>query len=1117
MLSIRKISIIARFEIKTLLRSWFFRIFAGLSLVILIFFDIAGITEVGEGIWLISGIPANIPLGNLYMLNIAQAIIAAFLATEFLKRDHKLDTTEVVYMRSMSNSDYVLGKTLGILIVFFLLNFLVLAIAAVMNLTNPTIAFDLQAYLIYPVIISLPTLIYILGLSFLLMILIRNQAVTIVVLLGYIATLLFYLGKKFYFLFDYMAFSFPLMKSDFVGFGNTLEMIAQRGIYFSLGCSFIFLTIILFKRLPQSRIMTRVSWVAMILLFAVAGLLVKFYMDPIYQGKRLRENMVTLNNQYADDPQVTVTHCDLNMIHRNEEIEVTARLRFVNSTETAIPEYLFTLNPGLEVLEVSRNDDSLSFERDLHLVRIQPDSHLLPGAEDSLILRYKGVIDDQASYLDIDESLRSGELRLDMLTVKREYSFVTPEYLLLTGELLWYPEAGVNYCSTIPGYHRTSFVNYTLTVSSDKHLEAFSQGQMTRVSDVSFRFVPENPLSRISLVIGKYVRQTITCDSVEYNLLTLEGHNYFEPYMNELGDTLIPVIRELKQDYEREIDLPYLFPRCSLVEVPIQFTSYPRFWTMSQETVQPEMIFLPEKGLPIWNADFKEGLDRQKRNAKRNNQVVSDKELQAKLLGQFIRAIITTGNEETWFYGENIGYGRSAYSIYPNYCNYVYNIKSESCPIVNMALESYLDQGAAKSNDFWSRNWRGLSDEERANLALQEKSFNQILLDPEENDVIYHVIRLKGFYLFTLLESKIGAEQFKKSLLSLLGEHSFESLELEKLGQAFQKEYSLDVQTQVDDWFKSDQLPGFLIGGLESYEFIDGDRTRYQVRFKASNPEPVEGLFMLSFRTGDSEGGYMYYGGYYSGPQGSDETASKIIYLEPGQAKEIGAVLDAQPRSLTINSVISQNIPSIIDFNFGENEVNRRASAFDGERILRSDFSFENPDEIIVDNEDPTFELVEAYTDSYLRKLVKEHSKTEEQKYTGVRWWRPPVNWQTITQSGFYGKYIRSAVYTKSGSGENKAIWKTPIEEEGFYDVYCHIGDATGVLYTDRNQQNAKYHFKVFHDEGIEETIMELQNSENGWNFLGTYFLSSDTAKVEMSNDSEGRLVVADAIKWVKQ
>ena len=241
----------------------------------------------------------------------------------------------------MSNSDYVLGKTLGILVVFFLLNFFVLAIAAVMNLVNPNIEFDVPAYFLYPAIISLPTLVYILGLSFLLMILIRNQAVTIVVLLGYIASILFYLGPKFHFLFDYMAFSFPLMKSEFVGFGNLSEIIMQRGIYFCLGFSFIFLTVILFKRLPQSRIMTRVSWVAMILLFVASGYLVKRYMDPISQGKQLRENMVMLNNQYVNDPQVTVTRCDLDLLHQNQEIEVTARLRFVNNTGAVIREYIF--------------------------------------------------------------------------------------------------------------------------------------------------------------------------------------------------------------------------------------------------------------------------------------------------------------------------------------------------------------------------------------------------------------------------------------------------------------------------------------------------------------------------------------------------------------------------------------------------------------------------------------------------------------------------------------------------------------------------------------------------------------------------------------------------------
>jgi hypothetical protein len=33
---------------------------------------------------------------------------------------------------------------------------------------------------------------------------------------------------------------------------------------------------------------------------------------------------------------------------------------------------------------------------------------------------------------------------------------------------------------------------------------------------------------------------------------------------------------------------------------------------------------------------------------------------------------------------------------------------------------------------------------------------------------------------------------------------------------------------------------------------------------------------------------------------------------------------------------------------------------------------------------------------------------------------------------------------------------------------------------------------------------------------LGRYYLSSDSAKVELTNQSSGRMVIGDAIRWVK-
>ena len=52
------------------------------------------------------------------------------------------------------------------------------------------------------------------------MLLLKNQALTFILLLGYIGLTLFYIQDKFYYLFDYMVYNLPLFKSTIVGFSN---------------------------------------------------------------------------------------------------------------------------------------------------------------------------------------------------------------------------------------------------------------------------------------------------------------------------------------------------------------------------------------------------------------------------------------------------------------------------------------------------------------------------------------------------------------------------------------------------------------------------------------------------------------------------------------------------------------------------------------------------------------------------------------------------------------------------------------------------------------------------------------------------------------------------------
>ena len=87
---------------------------------------------------------------------------------------------------------------------------------------------DWIAYLLYFLLISVPTLVFIIGLSIFLMLVLKNQALTFVILLGYIGLTVFYIEDKFYYLFDYMAYSLPLVKSTIVGFSNWEVILNHR-------------------------------------------------------------------------------------------------------------------------------------------------------------------------------------------------------------------------------------------------------------------------------------------------------------------------------------------------------------------------------------------------------------------------------------------------------------------------------------------------------------------------------------------------------------------------------------------------------------------------------------------------------------------------------------------------------------------------------------------------------------------------------------------------------------------------------------------------------------------------------------------------------------------------
>jgi hypothetical protein len=1140
MVFLHNIRTVAKYEATTLRRSWFFRLFSLGALFIFTIMNIGFFSPIGDENWELISIPSSVPLFNLYLLNIGQAIVVIFLAADFLKRDKKLDTNEVLYTRSMSNFEYVIGKTWGIIRLFVGLNIVILCIGMLMNIISKSMTIDFMSYISYILIISIPTIVFSLGLAFLLMSVIRNQALTFLILLGIAALDIFYMWFRMGFIFDYMAFGLPVFKSGMIGFDNLQLIINQRLMYFFLGMSLVLATILLFKRLPQSKFHTTLSSVFLVIFLAASVICGYNTYSDYKQGKDTRALAIETNRKFENRNFSSVVEAKIDFIHKGKSIEATANLKIINDNRDNLDHYLFSLNPTLNVLRVTSGGNELKFSRTNQMIDIDPEKILEPGKSDSLIISYAGTISESFCYPNYSDNPKLTPYRIAAMNVNKRQAFLDEKYVLLTPETYWYPVAALNYYPENPARIKIDFTRYTLQVKSERGLIAIAQGRMEAGAGYTV-FKPESPLTGLTLSIGNYRSDTLKVDSVKYITYYFPGHDYYKKDLKEIRDTLPNLVSGIMRELETSFSTKYPFKTLSLVEVPVQFYSYPRKNTQTRAEVQPAMVLLPEKLATIENAGFYKRFQRQKRRMARNNQVITDKELQVRIFNECIKNVFITGENYNYVNGVLVN-EPLRYRMGPSFYFFKNNFYSKEYPVINAVFESHLQHLAQTESDKGFREDFGmLSDNDKANLILQKTSFRDLLSKNPSGDTTRTVLTVKGDWLFNLLRSKSGMEEFKSWFSGYLEKNRFKNVDILAFNADVKARFGFDFYPYLNDWFNGKDQPGFLFSGLKANEIIVGERSRYQVSFIASNPEPVAGLFNVAFRTGgpnsiisrklivDNAQGQSGGGGNSSislqGRGMEADDISRIIFLAPHEAKRIGIVLDAQPRALLINTLFAQNIPGEVTLPVGEIPKSKGdTKEFSGEEILPALPSQFESSEIVVDNEDPGFISTRQNMTSPLKKLLG-IDRNKGKTYLQIRTWNIPEYWQPVVLSTYFGKYIRSAVYTRAGTGERSVAWKTVVKEPGYYDISCYVGKAVNRGSGSDNQEERQreespykdMHYKVYHSEGVEEITLDYENAEGEWNYLGRYYLRADTAKVVLTNKSSGRLVIGDAIRWVKQ
>ena len=1108
MILIHKILTIALYEMRTLLRSWFFRIFAGLAIIGIGIFNITANLIVVGAPFIYRALPASLPYTNLLILNLGQAIVAVFLASEFLKQDQKNDTVEVIYARSMTNAEYIFGKALGIMLVFFILNIIILVMGIAASFLSGDATQGIIEYLYYPLLISLPTLIYILGLSFFLMIITKNQAITFILLLGYIAISIFYLDTKFYQIFDFIAYQVPMMNSTITGFGDFNEILIHRGIYFFFGLGFIFFTISKLNRLPQSHRFTTFP-IYLSLLFMLAGTFSAYkYIDNKKQIIDFKRKMINLNNTYLNYPEVSVDSCSINLIHAGTQIEVTANMFIKNNYEYTIDTLIFSLNPSLKITLVEINNRSLPINREVQILKIVLPKGIMPNEGKLLTITYGGAINESTCFLDQNLEEYKDNFSFEIFRIKKRYSFLSRNFVLLTREALWYPIVGVGYSSVSPERYNSEFTHYSLLVNTTPKLTAISQGSMSIIEPGVYKFLPDVGLSQISLLIGNYISYSINVDSIDYSVFTIAGNDYYEEYFTDIVDSLPGIIRELKNEYETQIGFEYPFKRFSLAEVPIQFALNKHVWSLTSDAVQPEIIFYPEKGVVMEETDFKKRLNRTKKRMNRNKEEVSPEELQSRIFKRFTRGNFMAPFNERYMFEEM---DRNTLSLFPNYITFVTSLDSEEWPALNLSLQVYLKERYLNSVSSYRWFFTDLSNSEKINLKLKQNSlagFTKSPPNPDGNDEkisLPELIIAKGDQLFSVFRAKYGDKKFNSLLDKIVLSNRQKSFHLQTIDSAIIDEFNESIINDVNNWYYNSTLPGFLIKDIETYKVLKNEMTKYQIKFKVANPEDVDGIITINIELYDPN----------NQNRKSDDPPdfSKKIYIPSKSAKQIGFVFNAEPERMNIYTHISLNLPNNLIYDFGSFDETKKVATFDDVEDCELFDNLLVNGEIIVDNEDSLFSYYHKSKKSYLKALI-DSKKNPGHGFSRIRYWNPPSEWHKVLRSGYYGKYVRSAMYTRSDYEGRVAQWIAPINDNAYYDVYCHIEKIN--LNRGKNKKKSDYNFSVYHEGGVEKINLTDDDLENGWNYLGTYFITQSTAKVELSNKSVGSMVFADAIKWVE-
>ncbi|HEX9654213.1 MAG TPA: M1 family aminopeptidase [bacterium] len=1095
MQAIRIILTIAAVERTMLYRQAKFWVLAAIGLFFIIIFlvmmNVATFFENNfPGEFLLEGTDAYLAL---YFFSYVQAVLIIFVAGDFRKAEEHARLDQVMLSRPMTTANWVVGKYLGIVTALLLLNGFLLFLAAAGRIVKVIFAgtgFNILPFLEYFAIATIPSILFMTALMFLMVSILRIPALAMLFSLGYVASILFYFRHKFSGLLDYGAFFAPIFAGDFIGFGDIQMVLWQRLFFVLLAIALLGVAILLYPRLRQSVFSHRLTTIATGTCFAAAIGTALFMNQKTAAIENTRREDLAFQKEWLAQPLPQILHYsfDIKLGNTSKPLEIALKLAVRNPHEQPLGKLLFSLNNALRVSEGKwANGEAIVFEQKHQLLFLDiAERPLPPAGVDTLLLAYAGTVDADGFMLDRLPHVEGLIEKRDGPWTQGEISaWLTDSFGMLPSQCGWYPTPGVaagfDGSSPKPSYFATAAIR----VEHPKSLKVITQGDVatvdTTAETIVSHFTINEPVPGFSLNFGRYKKLARMFKKAQIEIYVHENHLLDYDQFADVADTCFEAVDRIMEIFEDVTGLPYPYKKLALVEAPLQVQVYVEKPGVNNILLQPQIIMIDE--VTIARKRIKRTIKEETDDARDEGRDDSPARIKRDVFIRMILDILLS--DRAW--------SRDG-SLMAPLRNYLHFQTAVGDPILARGLELQMFEACERRirDTFYPDRWNAaLSGYDRMRqyewdwtvrkrygveidsivTALAKKPLSHLRVETDGN--LYRAcVDFKASPILQMLSELVGEKNYQRAMRLLLERHRYQQVDRHDFIRVLQEvSPGQNIEEFFTSWLDEATFPGYRVTQAKAQKYDTGKmKIVYDVSARIQNGERGEGFVRVVCET-------------------KNDKIRRTLKLQSYEEKEIHFVVSDEPERIKIFPYFSRNRGEIMQPISLESRMLRGIPL---DTVFAVTSSADSLSFVLDDQDDGFFTPVSAES-NYLRPPSK-----------GKSWWED-------TNPFAFGKYYFGWRVKRAGQGDYPARWETTVPRDGDYELsFFYRAEKS---WYGRNLSK-KFEINVTGSDGAFPIAVQPQATADGWFPLGRFhFTQEQPAVVELADTGSGYLI-ADAIRW---